>query len=186
MPLVRRIARPLLASVFVPSGLDQLRRPAAADPDAVRVGPRASALPPLGDLDPQTLVRVSGGVQLAAGSLLAVGRLPRMSAMALALTVVPSTFAAHRFWEVDDPAQRQQQQHHFLKNLSILGGLAIAAVDTQGRPGVGWRTRHTAEHAKAAAHRTRRQARLAAKAADRTRQAKAARTGRAVARRRAA
>lgn len=185
MPLVRRIARPLLASVFVPSGLDRLRRPGREDTKTPGLSPSPGALPALGDVDPQTLARVTGGVQLAAGSLLAVGRLPRVSAMALAVTVVPTTFATHRFWEVEDPVQRQQQQHHFLKNLSILGGLAIAAVDTEGRPGLGWRTRHTAEHAKAAAHRTRRQARQAAKAADRTRQAKSARAARAVTRRRA-
>lgn len=122
-------------------------------------------VPYLGDTDTETLVRVNGGVQLGAGSLLALGRLPRLSALALAASTVPTTMAAHRFWELDDPAQRQQQQIHFLKNMSILGGLVIAAMDTEGRPGLGWRARHSAERARKAGRRTRREARLAAKSA---------------------
>jgi hypothetical protein len=44
-------------------------------------------------------------------------------------------------------------------------GLLLAAVDTEGRPGMVWRTRHATEHAGAAVRRTRREARLAARAA---------------------
>jgi uncharacterized membrane protein YphA (DoxX/SURF4 family) len=83
----------------------------------------------------------------------------------LAASLAPTTVAGHRFWEYDDKAQRQQQQIHFFKNLSMLGGLILAAMDTEGRPGLSWRTRHAAEHAEAAARRSRRQIRLAAKAA---------------------
>jgi hypothetical protein len=28
---------------------------------------------------------------------------------------------------------------HFLKNLGLLGGLLLAAADTEGRPSIGWR-----------------------------------------------
>lgn len=175
MSLVRRVARPLLASVFVTSGLEQLRDPAPKAPVAERAAPAVRQLPYVGEVDAAALVRVNGGVQAAAGSLLALGRLPRVSALALAASVVPTTLSAHRFWDVDDPAQRKQQQTHFLKNLSILGGLVIAAVDTEGRPGLRWRSQHTAEHAKAAARRTRREARLAARAAESAGKAKAAR-----------
>lgn len=175
MSLVRRVARPLLASIFVTSGVDQLRQPAPKAPvadDAVdKVGRQ---LPYIGETDPETLVRINGGVQLGAGSLLALGRLPRLSALALAASTVPTTMAAHRFWEFDDPAQRQQQQIHFLKNLSILGGLVIAAMDTEGRPGLGWRARNTAERARTAGRRTRREARLAAKSAKTAASGKAA------------
>lgn len=166
MTPVRRIARPLLASIFVTSGADQLRHPGSkvpvADDLANKVGHQ---LPYLGETDSETLVRINGGVQLGAGSLLALGRLPRISALALAASTVPTTMAAHRFWELDDPAQRQQQQIHFLKNLSILGGLVIAAMDKEGKPGLGWRARNTAERARKSARRTRHEARVAAKSA---------------------
>lgn len=179
MSPVRRIARPLLASVFVTSGLDQLRQPGPKAPMAEAVAPKVTQLPAVGEVDAETLVRVNGGVQLGAGSLLALGRLPRLSALALAASMVPTTWGAHAFWQLEDPAQRQQQQTHFLKNLSILGGLVIAAVDTEGRPGMGWRTRHRAEHARKAARRTRREARLAAKSKQAKAKATPAKAGKA-------
>ena len=55
--------------------------------------------------DPVTLVRLNGAVQVGAGALLAVGRVPRLAALALATTLVPTTLAAHRFWELDDPQE---------------------------------------------------------------------------------
>jgi putative oxidoreductase len=54
---------------------------------------------------------------------------------------------------------------HFFKNLSMMGGLMLAGVDTQGKPGLAWRTRHAARSARREAKHTKRQARLAAKSA---------------------
>jgi len=62
-----------------------------------------------------------------AATLLAVGVRPRLAAGALAFSVVPTTLGGHRFWEKDDPAERSQQTINFLRNLSILGGLLVAA-----------------------------------------------------------
>ncbi len=61
--------------------------------------------------------------------LLAAGVVPRLAAMALAASIIPTTAAGHRFWEIDDPQRRAQQRTHFLKNAAILGGLLIAAFD---------------------------------------------------------
>ena len=44
--------------------------------------------------------------------------------------MVPTTLAGHRFWVVGDKQERAQRQIHFLKNLTIMGGLLIAAADT--------------------------------------------------------
>ena len=41
----------------------------------------------------------------------------------------PTTLAAHRFWEAADAEERMQKRIHFAKNLSILGGLLLSAVD---------------------------------------------------------
>lgn len=156
MSLTRRIARPLLAAVFVTGGVDTLRNPAkkvdAAEPVATSV---AEPLP-LPD-DPEQLVKINAGVQVAAGVLLALGWFPRLAAAALAGSLGPTTYAAHRFWEETDPAQRAQQQIHFLKNLGLLGGLILAVFDTEGAPSLGWR-------AKAAARRGRRKASAARQA----------------------
>ena len=140
--LVRRLARPMLAAVFVAGGVDSLKTPGGraqlAEPVAV---PLARAIPAPLPEDPETLVRLNAVVQVAAGLALATGRLPRLAAAVLAGSLVPTTLAGHRFWEVSDAAARKQQQLHFTKNLGILGGLLMAAVDTGGKPSVGWRAR---------------------------------------------
>lgn len=106
--------------------------------------------------DPELLTKVNGGVMVGAGLLLAIGKLPRLSAAALAATLVPTTLAGHRFWEIDDEGERTAQQIHFMKNVALLGGLALAAVDTQGRPGVAWRARNAGRSARREAKLARR------------------------------
>ena len=186
MMILRRIARPLLASVFVTAGVDVLRNPEPRVEMASDVAPKiAGAIPPLANQSTESLVRLNAAVHVVGGSLLALNRFPRLSSLALAATLVPTTAAAHRYWEHDDPATRKQQQTHFYKNVSILGGLLLATADTEGRPGVAWRARHgaehtagkarhTADHAGAAVERRRRDLRRAAKAAKR--EAKLAKT----------
>jgi hypothetical protein len=39
------------------------------------------------------------------------------------------------------------QRVQFFKNLSMLGGLLLAAADTEGRPSMSWRAHRAAEHA---------------------------------------
>jgi hypothetical protein len=92
-------------------------------------------------------VRLNGAIQLAAGTMLGLGWLPRLSALAIAGTLVPTTLAGHRFWEIEDPQERAQQRIHFLKNLTMLGGLLIAAADTGGSPSLSWRRQHAARKA---------------------------------------
>ena len=98
-------------------------------------------------------------MQVGAGLMLALGRFPRLSSALLAGSLVPTTLAGHRFWEEQDEMKRAQQRIHFFKNLSMLGGLMLAAVDTEGRPGLAWRAQHAAQHASATTRRTRRAAR---------------------------
>src|SRR5205814_7752264 len=76
---------------------------------------------------------------------LAMGRLPRLSAMAIAATLVPTTLAGHRYWESEDKQERATQRIHFMKNVSMLGGLLLAAVDTAGNPSLAWRGRHAVQ-----------------------------------------
>ncbi len=166
MSVVRRIARPLLAATFVDGGLEQLRHPAAkagqAAPAIHRYAPRLG-LPD----DPELLVRANGATMVGAGTMLAMGRLPRLSALVLAISLVPTTVAGHRFWEIKDADQRKAQRLHLLKNAGMLGGLLIAAVDTEGRPGLPWRAKHAAKDASRTAKHARKDARRAAKAARR-------------------
>ena len=136
----------MLAAVFISGGIDTLRRPAPRVAEAQAVAPkvaRALGLP----VDTDQLVKVNAAAQIGAGALLAIGRLPRLAATLLAASLVPTTMAGHRFWDEDDPATRAQQRIHFLKNLGLLGGLILAAVDTEGAPSVAWLTRRATRRA---------------------------------------
>jgi uncharacterized membrane protein YphA (DoxX/SURF4 family) len=166
MTAVRRIARPMLAAMFVQGGLDALRHPASK---AEKAAPVVNALAqPLGlPNDPELMVRANGAAQVAAGSMLALGRLPRLAALVLAGSLVPTTWAGHAFWSVEDAAARAQQRTHFLKNVGLLGGLLLATVDTAGKPGRSWRARRAARDTARTASLTRREARHAARAARR-------------------
>ncbi|HEY0401480.1 MAG TPA: hypothetical protein VGD09_05640, partial [Blastococcus sp.] len=73
-----------------------------------------------------------------------LGRLPRLTALALSASVVPTTLAGHRFWEHTDPTERFGQISNFLKNAGLFGGLLLAVVDTEGKPSVGYRARRAA------------------------------------------
>ena len=165
MTLVRRVARPMLAAIFVVQGLEQLRHPAALK---AKVAPFAEQVAPLGlPNDPELLVRANGAVMVGGGALLATGRIPRLASLALVGSIVPTTYVGHRFWEESDPATRSAHRIGFLKNLGLLGGLLLASVDTEGQPGLAYRAGLASNSAKRAAKRTRREAKHAAKAARR-------------------
>jgi putative oxidoreductase len=146
MDLFRGIARPLLASMFIYGGVDSVRHASKKTATA------HSVVDPVTDVlglpgDDLMWVRVNAAVQVAAGTALAVGKWPRVAALALAASLVPTTLAGHSFWNESDASSRASQRIQFLKNVSMLGGLLIAADDTGGRPSVPWRIHKAAEHA---------------------------------------
>lgn len=171
MTVSRMIARPMLASIFVVGGVSALRNAPAlaakAKPVTDRLVPQLKkAMPglPIPE-DPTTLVRLNAAAQLAAGGALATGRAPRISAAVLAASLLPTTVAGDRFWQADDEQAKSQQRLSFFKNVSLLGGLLIAAGDTDGKPGMAWRARRVAKDARREAkhltHAARREAKLA-------------------------
>jgi len=136
---LRAVAHPMLASIFVVQGLETFRHPErVAKAAAPVVGPIAQRVPAV-PAETEHAVRLNGAVQVVAGATLGFGILPRLSALVLAGTLVPTTLAGHRYWEIEDPEQRAQQRVHFLKNVTMLGGLLIAAADTGGSPSLAWR-----------------------------------------------
>ncbi len=171
MSLSRLIARPMLSSIFLVGGVNALRNAPALAAKAAPVTDRLvpllqRALPQVPiPTDPALLIRISAATQVACGLTLATGRAPRLSAVVLGATLVPTTFGGHRFWEADDPTTRNQQRLHFFKNVSLLGGLVIAAGDTDGKPGVAWRARRVAKDARREARHLGRAARREAKLA---------------------
>jgi uncharacterized membrane protein YphA (DoxX/SURF4 family) len=146
--LIRRIARPMLSAAFISRGIDALRSPKPAAEAARPTIEGLSKLPdPVGTNVPtsaETVARVTAAVQIGGGLLLATGKLPRMASAALALTVVPGSLGGHAFWSEVDPQRSADERRAFLTDVSLIGGLIIAAVDTEGRPSLGWRGRSAA------------------------------------------
>lgn len=153
MNLVRRCARPMLAAVFVTGGFEALRHPGKRAEMAAPLVSKVADLTGLPE-DPELMVRANGATMALAGLMLATGRMPRVASTLLAATLVPTTVVGHPFWSEPDPAARKMHQTQFSKNLGLLGGVLLAAVDTAGKPGLTWRAQH-------AARSVRREARLA-------------------------
>ena len=141
----RLISRPMLASMFVVGGFNAIRN---ADKLAVkaRAKPVTDRLVPLlaGRAESRR-TRSPWSASTAPSSWSPGGAGHRPGA-------APLGDGAGRHRAPDDrgrapvlagagPDGPRQQRIHFFKNVSMLGGLMIAAADTEGKPGVAWRTR---------------------------------------------
>ncbi len=117
-PLAGRI---LIALIFVISGYGKITGFEGT------VGYIASAgLPP-----PQVAAVGVIIVELGGGIMLVLGWKARWAAAAILLFTAIATLIFHNFWAV--PAdQAQNQMIHFLKNISILGGLLYVVVHGSG------------------------------------------------------
>jgi uncharacterized membrane protein YphA (DoxX/SURF4 family) len=146
--LIRRIARPLLSVAFIGQGVDALRNPKPAADAARPALDGMRKLPePIGTnvpSDAETFARINAAVQIGGGLLLATGKMPRLASAALAFTVIPGSLGGHMFWNQSDPQRKVDERRAFMTDLSLLGGLIIAAVDTEGKPSLGWRGRRAA------------------------------------------
>ncbi|MEV4480168.1 DoxX family protein [Micromonospora coxensis] len=169
MKPVRSLARVMLSGIFVVSGARNFHHPERLAPTAKpvtdRVAPLIQRAAPQLPTDTETLIRANAVAQLAAGLMFATGKFTRPAALVLAGTLVPTTVAGHPFWQNDDPAMRANNQIHFLKNLGLLGGLLLAAADTEGKPGLRWRAGHRIGHSRRSVQRAVRTARREAKIA---------------------
>jgi uncharacterized membrane protein YphA (DoxX/SURF4 family) len=137
MGLTRRLAQPLLAASFIAGGVETM-----LDPGPRIQRARDAGLDDLPIGDAATLTRANAAVQIGAGAMLATNRMPRLSALALAASLLPTTYAGHQFWSETDKQSRQQQRSAFLKNVGLFGGLLLTALDRTRRESLAHRARH--------------------------------------------
>jgi uncharacterized membrane protein YphA (DoxX/SURF4 family) len=158
----------MLGAIFVVSGIRIVLDPDSKVTAAKRVTDKAAPLiermDPRLPSDARSLVQAKAAVDVVAGLLLASGRLTRPAAAVLAAGLVPTTVAGHPFWTYPQP-ERTHHETHFMKNLGLLGGLLLAAVDTQGKPGLSYRTSHAVDRSQRSVRRAVRTARREAKIA---------------------
>ncbi|GAA1805355.1 DoxX family membrane protein [Nesterenkonia flava] len=151
MSLIRKVARPLLGASFIAGGIDRLRNSEEAtenlEPtlqEIVSYVPQAEVLTSNSKLATQVL----GGVEVAAGAALALGKFPRAAALLLCGVHKLNSYAEYRSAELETPEDVAAQRKTLLKNVSILGGLGIAMVDLAGKPSLAWRADHLAKQSK--------------------------------------
>jgi putative oxidoreductase len=69
---------------------------------------------------PDVAVQASGALALVGGASILTGLAPRWGAAALVLFMAGVT-TMHRFWEVEDPMQRNAEWVNFMKNVGLIG-----------------------------------------------------------------
>jgi uncharacterized membrane protein YphA (DoxX/SURF4 family) len=127
----------LLAASFIAGGVETM-----LDPGPRIQRARDAGLDDLPIGNAASLTRANAAVQIGAGAMLATNRLPRLSSLALAASLLPTTYAGHQFWSETDMQSRQQQRSAFLKNVGLFGGLLVTALDRTRRESLAHRTRH--------------------------------------------
>lgn len=124
---MRALARPLLASWFIYGGVQSYLDP---EPRAARVAPAVEpALKELGleEVRATDLVKAHGAASIAFASALALSRSPRSAALGLAGLATATAVLAHPFWNETDETRREAELEQFLKNVSLVGGVLLAA-----------------------------------------------------------
>jgi putative oxidoreductase len=124
--LIRTAGRLCISVIFVYTGYGMIN-------NAERYAKRAADAVPMLPDDPM-VARAHGATMMVAGSTLALGILPRMSARILALTMIPNTLIGHPFWKSETPEDRRTQLVQFMKNTGLFGGLLYLSADKRTAP----------------------------------------------------
>ena len=113
-PPLALAGRILIALIFVISGYGKI---AGFEGVAGYIGSKGLPMP-------EVLAALTVALELGGGILLILGYQTRWVALAFFLWLIPTTFIFHKFWGID-PKTAQQMQIHFLKNVSIMGGMLM-------------------------------------------------------------
>ncbi|HEX6254889.1 MAG TPA: DoxX family protein [Euzebyales bacterium] len=107
------IRRTLLAAIFLFSSTNAIQ-------NAEQMTAPAEAL---GLPEPANMVRLHGAINLIGGLMLVFNIKPKLAAWAMVGNLIPTTVGGHQFWEESDEGAKINQLIHFMKNVSLLGGL---------------------------------------------------------------
>jgi putative oxidoreductase len=121
--MIRSLSHFLLALVFISGGSSVFINP---DKRAERVA--AAGIP-----QPREATMLNGAIMTIAGTMLALDLAPKLAALALLGTLIPTTVVGHPFWKETTPAERASHQTQFLKNLAIMGGLLAVLAEKNER-----------------------------------------------------
>lgn len=150
--MIRKIARPMVAAVYIADGVDIIANTEKHVEGTKSILDRLRSVLP-NDYsrklpnDPETVAKGIGATKTAAGSMLALGKAPRIAAGTLAVLSVPTILSRHAFWETQNEEEKAARRNGFMTDLALLGGLFITSADTAGKPGLKWRANRAAKDA---------------------------------------
>jgi putative oxidoreductase len=106
------IGRVLLSLIFISSGVMKI----------MNWSQTAAQMSEKGMVAVQLFLALATIIEIGAGLGVLLGWYARCSAFTLALYLIPVTLVFHNFWALSGP-EMQNQMQHFMKNLTIFGGL---------------------------------------------------------------
>ena len=113
-PTTALIGRILIGAIFLVSGIAKLTDTAGTAGYMMEAGiPYA-----------HQLAIIAGVAEILGALSIIFGFLTRLGALGLILFMLPTTFLFHAFWTFDGPEMKTQMVN-FMKNLAIIGGLAL-------------------------------------------------------------
>ena len=114
------LGRMIFGGFFAYSGINHLQNSAGMAQYAGAKGVPA----------PQQAVQATGVMLLAGGLSIIAGLKPRQGLALIIAFLVPVSFQMHRFWEEQDPQQRQMEMIQFMKNMALVGA-ALALMNVE-------------------------------------------------------
>ena len=131
------IGRILIAAIFVVSGAEKFM-----DLGATAAAIEAKNLPipqmlatnlPTGWTMPYTLAAATAALELGGGVLIVLGWQTRLFALLLAIFSAIAAYYFHDFWHYPPGGEHTNNMIHFMKNVSMIGGLLMLAGVGAGR-----------------------------------------------------
>ncbi len=131
------VGRVLLAAIFVASGVEKFMDLAAT---SAAIGSKNLPIPqmlaaylPSGWTMPYVLAVATAGLELGGGVLIVIGWQARLFAILLAIFTAIAGYFFHDFWHYPPGAEYTNNMIHFMKNVSMIGGLLMLAGVGAGR-----------------------------------------------------
>jgi putative oxidoreductase len=116
------VGRILLGLIFVLSGFQKLMGFSGV---VASIGGKGLPMP-------EVLAILTIAIELGAGLLLVIGLKARWAAFLIFLFIIPVSLTFHNFWAMEG-AQAAMNKIQFMKNVSIMGGMLLAAAFGPGR-----------------------------------------------------
>ena len=111
--MLRSLSHILLSGIFVSGGASAFANP----------GGRANKVADAGIPAPEQAVELNGAAMVVGGILLGLDLMPKVGALILLGTLIPTTAVGHAFWKEETEAARKGQLTQFFKNLGLIGAL---------------------------------------------------------------